>query len=108
MKMVKSVMNTRYAEKRTRSANDPVMSAGVITANFAVSSQAVSPESTGPPGSVGGASGAKTATSASSTRIRKGIALLVFMSVIAYLLNRKRPPLVGGQISGMVSRLFRR
>ncbi len=27
-------MNTRYAEKRTRSANDPVISAGVMTANF--------------------------------------------------------------------------
>ena len=33
-KIVKSVMNTRYAEKRTRSANDPVIRAGVITANF--------------------------------------------------------------------------
>ena len=34
MNTQKSIMNTRYAEKRTRSANAPVMSDGVMIANF--------------------------------------------------------------------------
>jgi len=34
MKTLKRQMNTRYDGKRTRSANDPVMSAGVMTANY--------------------------------------------------------------------------